>query len=138
QDAVWSHAEGAGAAELVGEHVETKAGRHGDLLRPGHADAQQHEYRGRSPPRDAAYRSAERRPRQAAQSALTSSVAVDDSSGHAAVRSSAPPRGRARETGMRDTSAGSAPVASPGRRFLLTLALGVGVGLPLARLVEAQ
>ena len=39
---------------------------------------------------------------------------------------------------MRVTPAGPAPVASPGRRSLLALALGVGVGLPLARVVDAQ
>ena len=39
---------------------------------------------------------------------------------------------------MRVTPAGSAPVASPGRRRLLALALGVGVGLPFARVVDAQ
>ena len=39
---------------------------------------------------------------------------------------------------MRDSPGGPAPVAWPGRRTVLTLALGVGVGLPLARLVGAQ
>ena len=39
---------------------------------------------------------------------------------------------------MRVIPAGTAPVASPGRRSLLALALGVGVGLPLARVVDAQ
>jgi len=39
---------------------------------------------------------------------------------------------------MRDTPGGPAPVAWPGRRNVLTLTLGMGVGLPLARLVGAQ
>ena len=39
---------------------------------------------------------------------------------------------------MRDSPGGPAPVAWPGRRIVLTLALGVGVGLPLARLGGAQ
>jgi len=39
---------------------------------------------------------------------------------------------------MRDTPAGTARVASPGRRSVLTFALGVGAGLPLARLVAGQ
>jgi rieske iron-sulfur protein len=39
---------------------------------------------------------------------------------------------------MRDTAAGSAPVAWPGRRCILRLVLGVGMGLPLTRVVEAQ
>jgi rieske iron-sulfur protein len=34
--------------------------------------------------------------------------------------------------------AGTGPAASPGRRSILTLAVGVGVGVPLARLVDAQ
>src|SRR5207249_125911 len=44
----------------------------------------------------------------------------------------------ARGTEMRDSPGGPAPVAWPGRRTVLTLALGVGVGLPLARLGGAQ
>src|SRR5947207_13374082 len=39
---------------------------------------------------------------------------------------------------MRDTPGGPAPVAWPGRRSVLTLALGMSVGLPLARLAGAE
>jgi Rieske Fe-S protein len=39
---------------------------------------------------------------------------------------------------MRVRSAGTAPPASPGRRRILALALGLGAGLPLARVVEPQ
>ena len=39
---------------------------------------------------------------------------------------------------MRDTPGGPAPVAWPGRRSVLTLALGMSLGLPLARLAGAQ
>ena len=39
---------------------------------------------------------------------------------------------------MRVRPAGQAPVASPGRRRILVLALGMGVGLPLARVIDAQ
>jgi len=39
---------------------------------------------------------------------------------------------------MRNTPAGTAPGDWPGRRSVLTLALGVGAGLPFARLVAAQ
>jgi len=39
---------------------------------------------------------------------------------------------------MRVRPAGQAPVASPGRRNILALAFGMGVGLPLARVVQAQ
>ena len=39
---------------------------------------------------------------------------------------------------MRVIPTGTAPAAWPGRRSILTLAVSVGVGLPLARLVDAQ
>src|SRR5262249_23189127 len=128
-----------GAAELFGEDVDAKTGGHGDLVRVGHADGHEHQGRDSSPPDDAGYRSA--KPDAAAsiaRGALTSPAVRDDSSGHAAGRSSAPPRRGATGTGLPDTPAGAARVASPGRRSVLTSALGVGAGLPLARLVAAQ
>ena len=50
--AVGIHRETASAAELFREDVDAEPGGHGDFLRAGHADAQQHEYRGHPPRRD--------------------------------------------------------------------------------------